>query len=84
MVENAFEILIIRFRVLLATMEQRPRVVRDIVFTFVVFHNMLRTDQGREDRAPTPPIDEADLQNEQLVYVSNNNYRNSSRAAKHQ
>ena len=42
-VENAFGISVSRFRVLLGTMEQRPRVVKDIVFTCVVLHNILRT-----------------------------------------
>ena len=62
-VENAFRILGSRFRVLLGTMEQRPRVVTDIVFTCVVLHNMLRTHQGGADRAPTPANDLAALQN---------------------
>ena len=55
--ENAFEILASRFNALLGTMEQRPKVVRDIVLTCVVFHNMLRTHQGGADRAPTPAND---------------------------
>ena len=59
-------------------------VVRDIVFTCVVLHNMMRTHQGRADRAPTPANDGVDLQNEQVVYVPNENYRNPSREAKHQ
>ena len=62
-------------------MEQRPRVVRDIVFTCVLLHNILRTHQGEADRAPTP---EAALQNKQVVYVSDDNYRNPSREARHQ
>ena len=40
-VENASGIC--RFRVLLTTMEQRPKVVRDIVLTCVVLHDMLRS-----------------------------------------
>ena len=83
MVESAFEILVSRFRVLLGTMEQRPRAVRDIVFMFVVLHNIVGTHQGGADRAPTPANDVAALQNEQVVYVNNENYRNPSTEAKH-
>ena len=53
-VKNSFGILIKRFRVLLTTMEQRPKVVRDIVSTCVVLHNMLRSHQVVADRPPTP------------------------------
>ena len=62
----------------------KARVVRDMVFTCVVLHNMLRTHQGRADRATTPANDVAVLQIEQVVYVPNENYRNPSRKAKHQ
>ena len=57
MVENSFGILVKRFRVLLTTMEQRPKVVRDIVLTCVVLHNMLRSHQGVADRPATPADD---------------------------
>ena len=40
-----------QIRVLLGTMQQRLRVVKNIAFTFVVLQNMLRTHQGRADRA---------------------------------
>ena len=82
-VANAFGILVSRFRVLLGTMEQRPTVVKDIVFTCVVLHNMLRKNQGGADRAPTPANDVAALQNEHVVYAPNENYRNPSREDKH-
>ena len=76
MVENAFGILVNRLRVLLGTMEYKSRVVRDIVFTCVVLYNMLRTHQFGADRARTPGNDVVALQNDQVVYVQNENYRN--------
>ena len=78
-VENPFGILVSRFRVILGTMESKPRVVRDILFMCVFLHNMLRTHQGEADRAPAPANDVAPLQNEQVVYVPNENYRNTLR-----
>ena len=79
MVENAFGILLSRFRVLLGTMEQRPKVVRDTAcFTCEVLYNMLRTHQGRADREPTPANVVVALQNEQVVYVPDDNYRDPS------
>ena len=82
--ENVSGILVSRFRVLLDTMGQRLKLVRDIVLTFAVFHNMLRTHQGGTDREPTPSDDIAALQSEQVVYVPEDNYRNPSTEAKHQ
>ena len=82
MVENVFGILVSRFRVLLVTMKQRLKVVRDI-FTCVVLHNMLRTHLVRRYRAPTPANDVAALQNEQVVYIPNDNYMNILSKAKH-
>ena len=63
-VKNAFGILVSRCRVLLGTLEQRPKVVRDIAFACVVFHKILRTHQGRADRVPTAANDVAAPQNE--------------------
>ena len=54
-VENSFGILVKIFRVLLTTMEQRPKVVRHIVLTCVVLHNMLRSHQGEETDHPLQP-----------------------------
>ena len=45
---------------------------------------MMRTQQGGTDKAPTAANDVATLQNEQVVYVSNENYKNSLKEAKHQ
>ena len=63
MVENVFGTLVNRFCVLLITIEQRLKVVRDIVFTCVVLHNMLRTHQGGANRAPTAATDVVALHN---------------------
>ena len=82
--ENAFGILVRRFRVLLGTMEKRPKVVRDIVLTYVVLYNMLRTHQGRADRVPTQANYVVALQNEQVANVPDNNHWKSLREAKHQ
>ena len=84
MVGNDLGILLSRLRVLLDKMEQRPNVVRNIVFTCVMLYNMLRTHQGRTDRAPSPANDIAALQNENFVYVPDDNYRNRSREARYQ
>ena len=45
---------------------------------------MLRTHQCGADRASTPLNDTVALQNEQVVYVPDDNYRNPSRKARHQ
>ena len=83
-VENSFGTLFQRFRVLLTTMEQRPKVVRDIVLTCVVLHNMLRSHQGAADRPPTPADDIQPPQADQGEQGHHENLRNPSREAKHQ
>ena len=72
-VENSLGILVKRFRVLLTTIEQRPKVVRDMVLTCVVLHNMLRSHQGGADRPPTPADDIQPPQGEQ---GQNSTFRN--------
>ena len=82
--ENAFGILVSWLRVLLCAMNHRLTVVGDIVFTYFVLHNMVRTHQCGTDRVPTPANDVETLQNEQAVCVPNENYRNHLKEAKHQ
>ena len=84
MVKNSFGILVKRFRVLLTTMEQNPKVVSDIVLTCVVLHNMLRSHQGAADRLPTPTDDIQPPQGDQVEQRHHENLRNPSREAKHQ
>ena len=82
--QNAVGILASRFRVLLGTIEQRLKVVRDIVVTCVMLHNMLRTHQGGVDGGPTQADDIAAMANESVVYVPDENHRNPLRETKHQ
>ena len=69
---------------LLTTMEQRPKVVRDIELTCVVLHNMLRSHQGGADRPPTPSDDIQPQRANQGKQRHHETFRNPSREAKHQ
>ena len=60
-------------------MEQGPKVVRDIVLTCVVLHNI----RGAE-RPPTPADDIQPPQGDQAEQGQDENVRNPSREAKHQ
>ena len=65
-------------------MEQRPKVVRDIVLTCMVLHNMLRSHQGEADRPPAPADDIQPPRGDQGEQRHQENFRNPSREAKHQ
>ena len=65
-------------------MEQRPKVVRDIVLTCVVLHNMLRSHQGGADRPPTSADNIVAPQAHQREQGHHENLRNPLREAKHQ
>ena len=49
----------------------------------MLLENMLMTHEGGTKRTPTPGNDLVALQNKQTVYVSNENYINPLRKAKH-
>ena len=83
-VENSFGILVKRFRVLSTTMEQRPKVVRDIVLTCVVLHSMLRSYKVAVDKPPTPADNTQPPQGDQGEERHQENFRNPLREAKHQ
>ena len=83
-VENSFGILIKIVMALLTTMQQRLKVVRDIVLTCVVLHNMLRSHQGEGDRPPTPADDILAPQADQGEQGHHENLGNPPREAKHQ
>ena len=77
MVENAFGILVRRFRVLVTTIEQlRLKVVSDIVLTCVVLHNMLRSHQEGADRPPTPSDNIQLPQADKVEQGQNDSFRN--------
>ena len=57
-VENAFGILVSRFRVMLTTIELPPATVREVVFTCVVLHNILRSQYQCQHGGQEPGDDE--------------------------
>ena len=75
-----FGILVSISRVLHNTMEERPKIVRHIVLTCVVLHNILRTHRGGRAQQPNPQDDLAAI-NEYLLRGAGENWRNPSRLA---
>ena len=58
--------------------------MRDIVLTYVVLHNMLRSHQGAADKPSTPANDIQPPQGNQGERGHQENFRNPSREAKRQ
>ena len=59
-VENAFSILVSRFRVIRTTIELPPATVREVVFTCVVLHNILRSQYQGQPGGQQPGEDDDD------------------------
>ena len=59
-VENAFGILVSRFRVMMTTIELPSETVRDVVMTCVVLHNILRSQYQGQHGAQQPVGDDDD------------------------
>ena len=59
-VENTFGILVSRFRVMRTTIELPPATVREVVFTCVVLHNILRSQYQGQHGGPQPGEDDDD------------------------
>ena len=59
-VENAFGILVSRFRVMRTTIELPPATVTEVVFTCVVLHNILRSQFQGQHGGPQPGEDDDD------------------------
>ena len=59
-VENAFGILVSRFRVMRTTIELPPETVREVVMTCVVLHNILRSQYQGQPAGQQPGEDDDD------------------------
>ena len=77
-VVNAFGIMASRFRVLLTTMEQPPEIVRDVVLTCAVLHNILRSQYNGQHGGQQAEYDEVLV----MVCGDGGHDRNPAREAK--
>ena len=59
-IENAFGILVSKFRVMMTTIELPPETVRDVVLTCVVLHNILRSQYQGQHCGQQPGDDDND------------------------
>ena len=59
-IENAFGILVSRFRVMRTTIELPPATVREVVFTCVALHNILRSQYQGQPGGQQPGEDDDD------------------------
>ena len=85
-VENAFGILVARFRVLLTTIELPPDIVKDLVMTCAVLHNILRSQYQNHGAQQPGDGEDPDFGGVELVGDGANHgaKRNPSREAKRQ
>ena len=86
-VEHAFGILVSRFRVMLTTIELPPETVREVVFTCVVLHNILRSQYQGRQCGKEPEDDDDDVPGDCLLIggaAGGGPDRNPAREAKRQ
>ena len=87
-VENAFGILVSRFKVMRTTIELPPATGREVIFTCVVLHNILRSQyQGQHGGLQPGEDDDDDVPGDcGLIGVAagGGQYRNPAREAKRQ
>ena len=86
-VENAFGILVSRFRVMRTTIELPPETVKEVAFTCVVLHNIFRSQYQGQHGGQQPGEDDDDVPGDcQLIggAAGGGPVRNPAREAKRQ
>lgn len=79
-VENAFGILVNRFRILMGNMLLQPNQVNEVVMTCCILHNLLRRKLGGPTRCPSQNTDEPA---EAVSHVARSTGANYNASAKH-